>query len=328
MQNQNSNHSEIVNKKHLFEVENVKDTIRLSTLGRALSSPARIQMLRLVNKRNMLASEIAAELNMPLSSTIFHLKILEEADLIKKSFSTKRKGTLYWYTYGLKKAVIFMRNIDGNSLQKPHLPYTHSVNIGDYVEAEFSSFCGIATEREYIMEDKPHQAFISQRHNAQIIWSHGYGSLVYAFPNDFTLHGSLSEISFSLEVCSEARGFNNDYPSDITFSVNGVEVCTFVCPGDYGDRYGKFTPPWWFPESTKYGLLTNISVKERGVFLNEKLVNKAIGLADLGLTEGHKMTFKIEVKKDAQHPGGFNIFGDKFGDYNQNIVFTATYKKD
>jgi predicted transcriptional regulator len=327
MKNQCSDCYNCVNKNSILEVENIKDTTRLSAFGRALSSPVRIQMIRLVNKRNMLASEIATELGLPLSSTIFHLKILEEAKLVERIHSTKQKGTLHWYTYGLpKKTIVYLREIDGNKLQRNHLPYTHSVNIGDYIEAEFAAFCGIATERDHIMENSPHQAFLSGRHNAQIIWSNGYGSLSYAFPNDFTLNGNLSEISFSLEICSEARGFNSDYPSDITFSVNDIEVCIFTSPGDYGDRYGKFTPPWWYPESTKYGLLTNISIRDRGVFLNEKLVNKTIGLADLNLSNGHKMTFKLEVKKDAQHAGGFNIFGDKFGDYAQHINFTATYK--
>ena len=329
MEKQNSNYSNGVNKNLILKVENVRDTTMLSAFGRALSSPVRIQMVRLVNKRNMLASEIAAELNLPLSSTIFHLKILEEAKLVERIHSTKQKGTLHWYTYALpKKAVIHLRDIDGNSSPKRMVPYTHTINIGDYIDAEFSPFCGIATEREHIMENSPHQAFITGRHDAQIIWSNGYGSLSYALPNDFALNGNLSEINFSLEVCSEARGFNSDYPSDITFYINDIQVCTFTSPGDYGDRYGKFTPPWWYPESTKYGLLTNISIRDRGVFLNEKLVNKAIGLADLKLSEGHRMTFKLEVKKDAQHAGGFNIFGDKFGDYNQNIVFTATYKND
>ena len=72
----------IEGSKITYDVEGTKDTTNLAALGRALSSPARIQMIRLVNKKNMLASEIASELNLPLSSTIFHLSILEEAGII------------------------------------------------------------------------------------------------------------------------------------------------------------------------------------------------------------------------------------------------------
>lgn len=318
-----------VNKGILLKIDDPSDTTYLSLIGRALSAPIRIQMLQLVNKKNMLASEIAKYLRIPLSSAIFHLKILEDAKLVNKEFSTKNKGSLHWYSYALpKQLLVHLRTIDGESLKRTHVPHTQKINIGDYIEADFSEACGIATEREHIMENKPNQAFLSGRHEAQIIWSHTYGKLLYALTNEFATRGAINEINFSLEVCSEARGFNSNYPSDITFSVNGIELCTFVCPGDYGDRYGKYTPPWWFPESTKYGLLTNITVRERGVFLNERLVNKNITLKDLRLADSNRMTFGLEVKKDAEHAGGFNIFGDRFGDYNQGIVFTAIYKNN
>ena len=316
----------IEESKIIYDIEGTKDTTNLAALGRALSSPVRIQMIRLVNKKNMLASEIAAELNLPLSSTIFHLNILEDAGIIKKSFSTKGKGTLHWYTYSVNIALIRFRNSNGDSKPESIAPYVHDINIGEYIDAEFSDQCGIATAERQIMSNDPHNVFIAGRHDAQIMWSQGYGSLLYAIPNNYAQNGKLDEIKISLEICSEAPGVNNDYPSDITFSINGIEICTFVSPGDYGDRYGKFTPSWWYPESTKYGILTNISIRSTGVFLNERLVNKNIGLYDLRLQETNKTTFGIEVKKNAPHPGGFNIFGSKFGDYAQHIIFTATYK--
>ena len=317
----------IEDSKIMYNIEDSKDTTNITTLGRALSSPVRIQMIRLVNKKNMLASEIAAELHLPLSSTIFHLNILEEAGIIKKSFSTKGKGTLHWYTYVTNIAMIRFRNSNGYSKPESRAPYVHQINIGEYIDAEFSKQCGIATDEKQIMSQDPHNAFVAGRQDAQIIWSEGYGSLLYAIPNNYAQQGKLNEIKISLEICSEAPGFNSDYPSDITFSINGIEICTFVSPGDYGDRYGKFTPSWWYPESTKYGTLTNISIRSNGVFLNEKLVNKSISLDNLRLQESNKTTFGIEVKKNAHHPGGFNIFGSKFGDYDQHIIFTATYKQ-
>ena len=316
----------IEGSKIIYDIDGTKDTTNLAALGRALSSPVRIQMIRLVNKKNMLASEIAAELNLPLSSAIFHLNILEEAGIIQKSFSTKGKGTLHWYTYGINIAIIRFRNSNGYSKPEIRAPYVHQINIGEYIDAEFSKQCGIATAEKQIMGGDPHNAFVAGRQDAQIIWSQGYGSLLYAIPNNYAQQGQLKEITISLEICSEAPGFNINYPSDITFSINGTEICTFISPGDYGDRYGKFTPSWWYPESTKYGILTNISIRSNGVFLNEKLVNKNISIHDLKLQESNKTTFGIEVKKDAHHPGGFNIFGSEFGDYAQPIIFTATYK--
>ena len=316
----------IEDSKIIYDIDGTNDTTNLAAFGRALSSPVRIQMIRLVNKKNMLASEVAAELNLPLSSAIFHLNILEEAGIIQKSFSTKGKGTLHWFTYGTNLAIIRFRNSNGYFKPESRAPYVHQISIGEYIDAEFSEQCGIATAKKQIMSADPHNAFVAGRQDAQIIWSEGYGSLLYAIPNNYAQQGQLKEITISLEICSEAPGFNNNYPSDITFSINGTEICTFVSPGDYGDRYGKLTPSWWYPESTKYGILTNISIRSSGVFLNEKLVNKSISIHDLKLQESNKTTFGIAVKKDAKHPGGFNIFGSNFGDYAQPIIFTATYK--
>ena len=310
----------------IFDIASPENTNAIALIGQALSAPVRVQILSLINKRAMLASEIAAALDLPLSSTMFHLKILENAALIKKESSPGIKKSRHYYTFVVPKFLtIKMREVDGLAHTK-RPPYICELNIGDYIDAVLSPSCGIATESKHIMENNPKQAFISGRHDAQIIWSHTYGSLTYAIPNDFAAEGALSEICISLEICSEAMGYNNDFPSDIVFSINGIELCTFTSPGDFGDRYGRYTPPWWFPESTKYGILANISVRNSGVFLNEILTNKKVCLSDLNLSDGNRLTFSIEVKKDATHAGGFNIFGEKFGDYNQGIVFTAIYE--
>lgn len=312
------------NLKNL-SIENLEDTTKISLIGRALSSPIRIEIMRALNKKPMLLSQIAEEFDLPISSAAFHMRVLEEGGLVTYEFSTKRKGTLKWYSYAASRRLEIALRADNLKQEKPS-SFIYSINIGDYIDAEFTKNCGIATEKEHIMEDNPKQAFINERKDAQLIWMKPYGFLSYLLPNDYSDKGELSEINFSLEICSEAMGYNNEYPSDITFWVNDVELCTYTCPGDFGDRYGKFTPPWWFKESTKYGLLTNVSVKEKGVFLNEKLVNKKIGIKDLHLTQSNRTTFKLGVKKDAAHLGGFNIFGEKFGDYNQAIIFTARYK--
>lgn len=315
-----------VNKNWELEVDNPDDINEIALIGRALSAPIRVQIIHMLNQRPMLLSQIAAELDIPLSSAAFHMHILEESRLVSAEYSTKRKGTLKWFSYTMSKTlVLHLREIDGNNQRKP-VPYTQSINIGDYIDANLSSSCGIATEREHIMENNPQMAFIPERRDAQIIWTKYCGYLVYAIPNDYTTKGKISEINFSVELCSEARGYNNEFPTDITFWINDVEICTFTCPGDYGDRYGKYTPPWWFPESTKYGLLTKVSIRKQGIYLNEKLVNKQIRIDSLNLSKGNRTTLKIGVKENAQHLGGFNIFGDKFGDYNQGIVFTAIYE--
>jgi tetratricopeptide (TPR) repeat protein len=184
---------------------------------------------------------------------------------------------------------------------------------------------GMATEAKQIAGNMPQDAFINERHNAQIIWNSNDAYLTYAIANSYACFKKVTSISFSLEICAEAYGYNHDFPSDITFSVNGVELATYTCKGDFGDRYGKYTPTWWFVESTKYGELVTVSVTDEGVYINDKLVNRNVSVRSLNLSEGNRTEIKIEVKEDAVRCGGFNIFGEKFGDYNQHIVFSANY---
>ncbi|MBO4963068.1 MAG: helix-turn-helix domain-containing protein [Clostridia bacterium] len=310
-----------------LKIEKTEDTNKITLIGRALSSPIRIEILRLLNKgKALLLSEIAEELNLQVSSTAFHLSVLEDANLVNVEFSTKRKGTLKYFSYNAYKEIsIILRNISPPN--NAPSPIVYNIPIGSFVDAKFTNSCGISTANELIMENNPNNCFIPNKIDAQIIWNKGSGYLTYAIPNDFAFKGTLAEVNLSLELCSETNGYNADYPSDITFSINGVELCTYLSLGDYGDHYGKYTPPWWYIESTKYGVLTNISIRSNGVYLNEKLVNKKINLDNLNLTNDTKILFTLQVKENAEHVGGFNIFGEKFGDYNQAIVFNALYKK-
>ena len=309
----------------VLNVMDAVDSNEIALLGRALSSPIRVEIMRLLTEKPLLLSQIANKLDLQLSSTALHLKILKEAKLISAEPSTKGTGKLKWYTYSEHKLVV-LQLFGRENVMKRNYPVVINVPIGDFIDARIDAQMGIASETEIIAENEPHLLFSENRHKAQIIWCKNSGFLKYALPNEYAVGKTVHDISFSMELCSEARGYNDRYPSDITFFVNDVELCTWTCPGDFGDRYGKFTPSWWFPESTKYGLLTNVSVDEEGVRLNGKLINDRVSISDLRLDEGDRTSFKIEVKRDAVHLGGFNIFGEKFGDYNSAITFTATFK--
>ena len=63
-----------------LDMENV-DT--LCDVGKALSSPVRVEILKLLYSDNMIIGEIAKALDIPQSSAAFHLKLLEKADLIR-----------------------------------------------------------------------------------------------------------------------------------------------------------------------------------------------------------------------------------------------------
>jgi len=45
---------------------------------------------------------------------------------------------------------------------------------------------------------------------------------------------------------------------------------------------------------------------------------------DLDISARHSIRLRIEVKPDARHPGGVNIFGRGFGNFDQDIVLRLT----
>ena len=125
-------------------------------------------------------------------------------------------------------------------------------------------------------------------------------------------------------MCSEAPNYRNDWESDITFWINGVEVATYVSPGDFGDRRGRLNPAWWSDFSTQYGIIKNLSITEKGVYLDENLVSTR-NIKSLGIQDGDNIVFRIGIKDNARHQGGINLFGEKFGDFSQGLVYMADY---
>jgi predicted transcriptional regulator len=60
-----------------------------------------------------------------------------------------------------------------------------------------------------------------------------------------------------------------------------------------------------------------------GTFVDGMKIS-AMALRDLDLYGHHSIRLKIEVKADARHPGGVNIFGRGFGNYDQDIILRLT----
>ena len=60
-------------------------------------------------------------------------------------------------------------------------------------------------------------------------------------------------------------------------------------------------------------------VTNDGCYLDDAQIS-GITLEQLHLTDKPYIAVRIGVKPDAVHQGGINLFGERFGDYNQAIV--------
>lgn len=304
-------------------VLNLSDVDKLSEVAKALSIPTRVQIILLVSKESMSVNEIADALQLPISTVSMHVNVLLDAGLL---FSAQQPGIR-----GRKK--VCSRKIDKvlfDFVEKFELNTNESVvvnmPIGYYTNVtDIQPSCGIAGEHYYLSPDDDPKSFYEPSHfEAQLIWL-SRGVLEYKFPNGALAGGNEAhKLSFSLELCSEISNYRNDWPSDITIWINGREVCTYTSPGDFGGRRGKLNPSWWSDTYTQYGLLKTFSVDGEGTFI-DGIKASSVSIDQLKLSEGDCISFKIGIKPDAVNCGGMNIFGEKFGDYQQNIVMHLEY---
>lgn len=296
---------------------NLKDKEQTSNIGKALSAPIRIDILFFLSEKPAIISDVAAHFDIPVSSAALHIKTLENAGLISVQPIPGSKGAQ-------KLCGILISRIDIDMYQavtatNQQFLFREDVPIGSYINYDVSPPCGIVSEVcDLGAEDSINGFFSKDRFKAQLIWL-SKGFLEYRFSNFIIQSNIVHKIQFTFEICSEALGFNNNWRSDVSIWFNDTEIGIIKCLGDYGGRRGKLNPHWWGDNSTQYGDLRKIWVTDKGCFIDETKVSDHT-IKSLGLDRNNFISMRIGVKANAKYVGGFNLFGEKFGDYPQNII--------
>lgn len=292
----------------------------LCDVGKALSSPIRIMILKLLYYNSYNIGEISEKLNIPPSSAGVHIKILENAGLINTELQPGSRGAMKLCSR--KNDMITIR-LSGS---EKHINKIKSISmpIGAYTDCSVVPTCGLAGVEGYIgREDNPSVFFNPERVGAQIVWTGG-GYLEYKFPNPLPTGIVPIRLMLSFEACSDAPNFREDWKSDLTVRINQTHCGTWNCPGDFGSRRGRLNPTWWENGVTQHGLLTSWEVTSNGTYINgNKVSTNSIEKLDIG--KEPFITVRIGNEPDAEYAGGFNLFGDKFGDFEQNILMSLEY---
>jgi predicted transcriptional regulator len=294
---------------------------KAAAVFKALASKERLEMIKLISEGSAVnISEMAEKFDLPISTTANHVKVLEEVGLIFIQEKPGLRGTQ-------KSCAILVEDIYIN-IYRPAKGYketqerTFEMPLGNFFNCVISKPCGMAGRHSIIgIEDSSSAFYSPDRIKAQLIWF-STGFLEYRFQNISFRDSPLREIGFSFEACSEAVGYNNDWPSDITLWTNDQELFTFRSAGDFGGKRGIYNPSWWSDDSTQYGELHHLEITESGCFGDNRKCSD-FNIRSLGLAENDYISFKIGVKKDAEYAGGINLFGEHFGNYKQNLRMTV-----
>ncbi len=289
---------------------------------RGLASPARVRILRLLHRNDGVnVNDIAETLGLPQSTVSSNLQVLEQAGLIRTETQKGRKGHQKVCFATFDEVLVTFRD-DFERAQANVIEV--AMPIGLYTRCEVSAPCGLCSPESIIgLLDVPETFLNPDRMNAGVMWF-TRGFVEYQFPNNARLMGrEVTALEIAIELSSEVPGTLSDWPSDITVAINGREVGVWSSPGDFGDMRGVYTPDWWKLKGSQYGKLKSWRVTPDGAFIDGVRISP-LTLAELDISAHHSIRLRIEVKPDARHPGGVNVFGRGFGNYDQDILLRLT----
>lgn len=313
-------------KKMLLTLQNDD---KLEKIATALNSKTRRNIIALLTTNSYTVLEIAERLNMSLSNISFHVNLLKKAGLVNMTHNHSKRGNEKIVALEKHCLEILFVNDTQIAPTSTNKTFHTELPIGSFNLFDITPPCGMADSEGLLLgaESMPDIFYNYKRLKGEIIWfTQGY--LEYHFSNNAIKDKILNSFQISLEVCSECANYNNSFKSDITFSLNDKEIGTYTSPGDFGGRMGKLTPKNWPVGSTQYGMLVQIRIDEKGIWINQNHLSSEETIDDFAfITKEKCLKFKIEVKKNAKYSGGLNLFGSKFGDYPQGIRVTATYSE-
>lgn len=308
-------------RNRVLVLDDSMEQAQMERVLKALDSLNRIRILRYLSDRMASVNDIADALDLPTSTAALHIEILGGAGLIRTEFEPASRG--------LRKVSVRMFDRVVLDLPMADQPREQAVEmtmpIGAYTDCQVTPTCGLLSEINIIgMLDDPTSFYEPARVSAQLLWFH-QGYVEYRFPNRLPQGVHADSLWLSMEICSEAPLYNLDWPSDITVWINGVETGTWTSPGDFGGEPGRLTPEWWTPRNTQYGLLKVWHVGEQATEIDGVPLSR-VSVSDLKLNDVSFIAVRIGIKADAEHVGGINLFGSRFGNYPQDLFLRIGYR--
>ncbi len=303
----------------MLHIKNLDDGLNIF---KALGSEIRVNIIKtLLENNEMNMNELATSLNITNGAVTSHVKKLEDCGIVQVFSRNTGHGNEKVCKVKLEKVLVEI--VEERKEEQKNI-YDTEVKIGLFSDFFVYPTCGISTELNLIGEvDDPRYFAHHDRVDAQILWfTKGY--VEYQIPNLLPAQQKIDSITLSVELSSEAPGINSEWPSDIQFYLNNINIGKWTSPGDFGDVQGIFTPDWWFPNWNQYGLLKLIVINKEGTFIDGLKISD-VSIDEFDLDYKSAIKFRFAVEEESEHVGGLTIFGRKFGNYSQDINVRIHY---
>jgi len=302
-------------------------TLRLDSrealvVHKALAAEQRVKILSLLAKQPKNINEIAEALGISQPTVSVHMRVLEDAGLVETELVATDRGS------EKRCRTAFSRLVFENEIQPEvgkEMILEIPMPVGMFTGVSVVPPCGMADEKELIGYcDNPETFLRADRARAQVIWFSA-GWVEYTFASNLPPTADVTAVEFVAELCSETTGHNNEWPSDISVWINGVEIGAWMSPGDFGGTRGKLNPGWWPDGHTQFGVVKSWITDETGSKVDGVPVSYT-RLSDLGISYQSQVTVRIGIKPNAAHVGGINLFGRHFGNYPHDLILRIRYK--
>jgi len=259
----------------------------------AMASKTRLQILKLLSNRKLNVNEITEELKLPQSTVSTNITVLAKAGLITVESAAGKKGAQKLCSAPYNEVVVTLPGVEKDVEQNI---IEVAMPVGLYTDFKVSPPCGLCSTEGIIgFLDVPETFFNPKRAVASLVWF-ARGFIEYKFPNNLPANTDLQWLELSLELSSEAIVKSNNWPSDITMWINGVEIGAWTSPGDFADVRGKFTPGWWKNAGSQYGLLKNWRVSAEGTFIDGTKISD-VTLANLNIRAHTSVKVRIRNQR-------------------------------
>ena len=287
----------------------------------ALASKTRLQIIELLAQQPMNIINLRKKLGVSSAMISKHVKQMEEAGILECETLPGERGNQKICKLALSELTLAF-----NPLPEIEQYEEHVIPVGSFVDYTVKPPCGLASSERYIgFLDDTRSFSLPDRSEASLVWFNS-GYVMYRIPCFIPQTFKVNRIEISLEICSETTLYNEEYPSDITFELNGLFVGMWTSPGDLGKTRGIFNPAWWSDKDTQHGLLKTLTINDRGSYIDGILQSGTTAEQVMAIKQ-NDISLRIANYDSANNVGGINLFGKYFGNYKQDIDVRICYQK-